>query len=293
MFADKKEQTSLPEFIARKAKVLESFGVESAAAEVEWILCFVTGFDRLHLYLHGADFLTQERLERIDEIIEKRLSRYPLQYILEESWFYGRKFFVSPAVMVPTPETESLVLRAIGFVKNNKLKEPRVLDIGVGSGVISVSVAAEIVDAVVVALDISEEAIEVAQRNAEDLKVADRIEFRQSDLFESLKQGEKFDLILSNPPYIAEPDYAGLMKEVLADPKISLVAGAEGMDIIKELIGHAPDYLADGGRIMFEIGYDQSEKVAALTETDERYTSIEIIKDLNDIDRIVILGCDR
>lgn len=293
MFADKKEQTSLPEFIARKAKVLESFGVESAAAEVEWILCFVTGFDRLHLYLHGADFLTQERLERIDEIIEKRLSRYPLQYILEESWFYGRKFFVSPAVMVPTPETESLVLRAIGFVKNNKLKEPRVLDIGVGSGVISVSVAAEIVDAVVVALDISEEAIEVAQRNAEDLKVADRIEFRQSDLFESLKQGEKFDLILSNPPYIAEPDYAGLMKEVLADPKISLVAGAEGMDIIKELIGHAPDYLADGGRIMFEIGYDQSEKVAALTETDERYTSIEIIKDLSDIDRIVILGCDR
>lgn len=293
MFADKKEQTSLPEFIARKAKVLESFGVESAAAEVEWILCFVTGFDRLHLYLHGADFLTQERLERIDEIIEKRLSRYPLQYILEESWFYGRKFFVSPAVMVPTPETESLVLRAIGFVKNKKLKEPRVLDIGVGSGVISVSVAAEIVDAVVVALDISEEAIEVAQRNAEDLKVTDRIEFRQSDLFESLKQGEKFDLILSNPPYIAEPDYAGLMKEVLADPKISLVAGAEGMDIIKELIGHAPDYLADGGRIMFEIGYDQSEKVAALTETDERYTSIEIIKDLNDIDRIVILGCDR
>lgn len=293
MFADKKEQTSLPEFIARKAKVLESFGVESAAAEVEWILCFVTGFDRLHLYLHGADFLTQERLERIDEIIEKRLSRYPLQYILEESWFYGRKFFVSPAVMVPTPETESLVLRAIGFVTNKKLKEPRVLDIGVGSGVISVSVAAEIVDAAVVALDISEEAIEVAQRNAEDLKVADRIEFRQSDLFESLKQGEKFDLILSNPPYIAEPDYAGLMKEVLADPKISLVAGAEGMDIIKELIGHAPDYLADGGRIMFEIGYDQSEKVAALTETDERYTSIEIIKDLSDIDRIVILGCDR
>lgn len=293
MFADKKEQTSLPEFIARKAKVLESFGVESAAAEVEWILCFVTGFDRLHLYLHGADFLTQERLERIDEIIEKRLSRYPLQYILEESWFYGRKFFVSPAVMVPTPETESLVLRAIGFVQNKKLKEPRVLDIGVGSGVISVTIASEIVDAAVVALDISEEAIEVAQRNAEDLQVTDRIEFRQSDLFESLKQGEKFDLILSNPPYIAEPDYAGLMKEVLADPKISLVAGAEGMDIITELIGHAPDYLADGGRIMFEIGYDQSEKVAALTETDERYTSIEIIKDLSDIDRIVILGCDR
>lgn len=293
MPAENKETTSLPEFIARKAKVLESFGVESAAAEVEWILCYVTGFDRLHLYLHGADFLTQERLERIDEIIEKRLSRYPLQYILEESWFYGRKFFVSPAVMVPTPETESLVLRAIGFVKNKKLKEPRVLDIGVGSGVISVSVAAEIVDAAVVALDVSEEAIEVAQRNAEDLKVADRIEFRQSDLFESLKQGEKFDLILSNPPYIAEPDYSGLMKEVLADPKISLVAGAEGMDIIKELIRHAPDYLAPGGRLMFEIGYDQSAKVAAITETDKRYTSIEIIKDLSDIDRIVILGCDR
>lgn len=293
MCAVRKNNTPLPDFIARKAKLLEAGGIESAAAEVEWILCHVTGFDRLHLYLHGADFLTEDRLERIDEIIEQRLSRYPLQYILEESWFYGRKFFVSPAVMVPTPETESLAQRAISFVKAKELQVPRVLDIGVGSGVIAVTIAAEINEANVVALDISEDALDVARKNASDLKVADRVEFRHSDLFAALKQGEMFDLILSNPPYIAEPDYSGLMKEVLADPKISLVAGTEGMDIITKLVRHAPDYLASGGRVMFEIGYDQSAKVAAITEADERYSSIEIIKDLNDIDRIVILGCDR
>jgi len=144
-----------------------------------------------------------------------------------------------------------------------------------------------------VALDVSPEAIEVARSNAANLGVADLIEFRQSEYFAAVKPGEKFDLILSNPPYITEDDYRTLEPEVLADPKGALVSGQDGLDAIRVILKQAPDYLAEQGRIMFEIGYDQSEKIAALTEDDDRYTSLNIIKDLNDIDRVVILGCDR
>ena len=285
----------IPHFITEKAKLLEAAGIDQAHSEIEWILCHVTNLDRLHLYLNGIELLSDARLKQIDEIITKRLTRYPLQYILEESFFFGRKFFVSAAVMVPTPETEGLVERALGFARIHKLSSPRILDIGTGSGVIAVTLACELPDASVLALDISRDALEVAAKNANTLSVNNKIKFRQSDLFASLDDTDiknKFDLILSNPPYIAEPDYAGLMPEVHADPQISLTSGEEGMDIIKRIIIEAPRYLAPNGRIIFEIGYDQSVKVAALTECDDRYTSIDIIKDLNDIDRLIILGCD-
>ncbi len=283
--------THLPKFISERATVLEAAGIDSAAAEIEWILCHVLEVDRLNLYLHGAELLTDERIERVDAIIKRRATRYPLQYILEESWFYGRKFFVSPAVMAPTPETELLCEQAIKFLRTRETCCPRGLDVGVGSGVIAVTVAIEVPTSHVVALDISQEALAVARRNGTQLCRGFRIEFRQSDLFAAVRESERFDVIVSNPPYIAEPDYPSLMPEVLADPKIAMTAGEEGLDIIKAILAKAPDHLAPGGRIMFEIGYGQAEKVAKLTEQDERYNSISILRDLNNIDRIVILSC--
>lgn len=282
---------SLAPFVAEKSKILEAAGIISADAEVELILCYVLNCSRLELFLHGSDRLTDDVLRRFDDILSRRVTRYPLQYILGESWFYGRKFHVNEAVMVPTPETELLCEAAISFVQRRKLTEPAILDIGVGSGVISVTLAHELPEAKIVALDISSEAIAIAQGNAQVSGVAGRIEFRQSDFFSSVKPEECFDLVVSNPPYIAEKDYTGLMPEVLEDPKISLVSGPEGMDAIRILLRDAPGYLAPGGRIMFEIGYDQSEKVLAATANDSRYTSVSIIKDLADIDRVVILSC--
>ncbi len=281
----------LPKFIADRAAILEKAGIESAAAEVEWILCHVLDLDRLNLYLHGAELLTSERINRVDAIIERRTTRYPLQYILEESWFYGRKFFVSPAVMAPTPETELLCEQGIQFLKKRDIACPRILDIGVGSGVIAVTMALEAPTCHVVAVDISPDALAVARRNGTQLCRGFRIEFRQSNFFEAMRDTERFDLIMSNPPYIAEPDYAGLMPEVLADPKIAMTAGKDGLDAIRVIVANAPKYLAPQGRIMFEIGYGQAERVAQLTEQDSRYDSINIIRDLNDIDRIVILSC--
>ena len=283
--------THLPKFISERATVLEAAGVDSAAAEIEWILCHVLEVDRLNLYLHGVELLNHERIEQIDRIVERRATRYPLQYILEESWFYGRKFFVSPAVMAPTPETELLCEQAIKFLRTRETCCPRALDVGVGSGVIAVTVALEVPTSHVIALDISPEALAVARRNGSQLCRGFRIEFRQSNLFAAVRDSERFDVIVSNPPYIAEPDYPTLMPEVLADPKIAMTAGEEGLDIIKVLVAKAPDHLAPGGRLMFEIGYGQAEKVANLTEQDERYDSISILRDLNNIDRIVILSC--
>jgi release factor glutamine methyltransferase len=284
---------SLPRFIADKGKVLEESGIERGKAEVEIILCYLLNVERLQLYLHGEQLIDDEVLDRFNDILIRRQSRQPLQYILEQSWFYGRKFHVSPAVMVPTPETELLCDSAIRFLMGSGLPRPRIVDLGVGAGVISVTLANELADCSILALDISAEALEVARKNANSLEASDKIEFLQSDYFQNIPPGSRFDLIIANPPYISEQDYHGLPPEVLADPKIALTSGEEGLDAIKIILKDAPDYLAGGGRIMFEIGYNQATFVTELTEKDDRYKSIVILKDLNDIDRIVILSCDN
>jgi release factor glutamine methyltransferase len=282
----------LPKYISDKAKILEDVGIISGKAEMELILCHVLDVDHLNLYLHGTMLLTPERLARVDAIVTRRATRYPLQYILEESWFYGRKFFVSPAVMVPTPETELLCVTAVECVREMELPRPRILDLGVGSGVVSVTLANELDDCRILALDVSPDAIAVAKKNAANLGGAEKIEFRKSDFFGNVMPDERFDLILSNPPYISEDEYKELPPEVLADPKISLTSGDEGLDAIKIILRDAPRFLAPGGRIIFEIGYNQADRVAELTSKDDRYESIVIMKDLNDIDRVVMLTCE-
>lgn len=289
----KPNPSNLPQFLIKRSQILSDAGIESAREETEWILCYVLDVDRLNLYLHGSQLLDENAIRRVDEIIARRATRYPLQYILGEMWFYGRKFYVDPAVMVPTPETEGLCEAALGFIRGRNIKGPSVLDIGAGSGVISVTMALELAEASIVAVDLSEDALLVAEKNARDLGCIDRLQLRQSDLFAAIKPDERFDLILSNPPYICDGDYDGLPPEVKADPKLSLVGGGDGLDIIRRIVKKAPDHLAPGGRIMFEIGLGQSKAVAELTDNDDRYRSLNCIKDLNDIDRIMILACDE
>lgn len=286
---------SLAAFIAEHAPTLEAAGIGQAKAEIELILCHLLNVGRLELVLYGTERLDDNLLSRFNDILRKRATRYPLQYILGECWFYGRKFAISPAVMVPTPETELLCDAAVGFARTNGCKQVRALDLGVGSGVVAVTMALELkqigIEPSLVALDISRDAIAVASANAESLGAADMIEFRQSNFFSALRADERFDLILSNPPYIAERDYAGLPTEVLADPKIALTSGVEGLDAVRRILREVPKYLADGGRIMFEIGYDQSEKVMQLTAEDARFESVTVLKDLADFDRVVIVAC--
>ncbi len=282
----------LPHYIAEKAKTLEAAGIESAKAELEWILCHILDVDRLNLYLHGSELLTDDACEHVDRILVRRATREPLQFILEESWFYGRKFFVTPSVMAPTPETEGLCEAAIKFAATHGIDSPRVLDIGTGSGVIAITMASEVKTSSVLAVDVSEDALEVAQENGRALEVQDRVSFRQSDFLSEVSDDEQFDLILSNPPYIREIDYADLPPEVKADPKIAMTSGDDGLNAVQVILRDAPGHLASGGRIMFEIGMGQSEPIAELVMADGRFNSFTCLKDLNDIDRIIILGCE-
>ncbi|MCH7690766.1 MAG: peptide chain release factor N(5)-glutamine methyltransferase [candidate division Zixibacteria bacterium] len=279
--------------ISKYAHQLTEVGIDCAEAECELIFCCVLEVDRLNLYLHGDSLIDEEAIAKIENIISKRITRYPLQYILSESWFYGRCFYVDESVMIPTPETELLCKAAIGFCETNEIQRPHILDIGAGSGVIPVTLACELNDAEIIAVDISEAALQVAKRNAAKLSPKKKMIFLKSDLFENLDKTIKFDLILSNPPYITEEEYKTVSPEVKADPKIAITSGIDGLDAIRVILEKAPDYLAENGRIMFEIGHKQSEKIAQLVESDSCYKSISILKDLNDIDRIVILSCDE
>jgi len=284
------EKSELDSLMKAAEAKLREVGIDEAKTEVELILEHILKIERLEVYLKGTELIEPKHIELFNRIVAKRLTRFPLQYILGDVEFYGRVFKVNPEVMVPTYETETLCELAINYVKNEGIESPEILDLGVGSGVISVTVAAELPNARLTALDISPGAIEVARHNARENEVDDRIEFLESNLFGALSNNRKFDLILSNPPYIPEDEYDTLPPEVLADPKISLTAGSAGMDIIKYLIDNAPKYLKARGRLMFEIGYDQSNLVMTYSERNESYKSINIIKDLNDISRVVILS---
>jgi len=279
---------NLNKLIAEAGTKLQEVGIEAGPAEAELILCDLLDFDRLHLYLHGPSMIDDDVINKFNLIVERRLTRYPLQYILGSAWFYGRKFLVSEDVMVPCPETELLlesVLRTARFCNSDPV---RVLDVGVGSGVVAISAKLENESLDVTAVDISEKALHVARVNAERFEVDDQIRFIRSDLLNAFDQTEKFDIIASNPPYISNGEYETVEPEVKADPQISLLGGPRGMDVIERLLVEAPDYLARPGFLMFEIGYDQSREIFDLVQKDGRYTDFSLLKDLSDIDRIVI-----
>ena len=257
--------------ISKYAHQLTEAGINCAEAESELILCHVLEVDRLNLYLHGESLIDVAAIAKIENIISKRIKRYPLQYILSESWFYGRCFYVNESVMIPTPETELLCKAAIGFCETRRIERPRILDIGTGAGVITVTLACELINAEITTVDISEAALKVAKRNAAKLSAEKKISFLKSDLFEKLNENIKYNLILSNPPYITEEEYKTVPPEVKADPKIAITSGADGLGTIRVIIEKAPDYLAENGRIMFEIGHKQSEKISQLVESDSRY----------------------
>jgi len=279
---------NLNKLIAEAGSKLQEVGIAAGPAEAELILCDLLDFDRLHLYLHGPSMIDEELIKKFDLIVERRLTRYPLQYILGSAWFYGRKFLVNEDVMVPCPETELLlesVIRAARYCESNPV---RVLDVGVGSGVVAISTKLENEALDVTAVDISEAALHVAKVNAEQFEVEDRIRLIRSDLFGAFDPSEKFDIIASNPPYISDHEYETVEPEVKADPQVSLLGGPRGMDVIERLLAEAPNYLTRPGYLMFEIGYDQSREIFDLVQNDGRYTDFSLLKDLSDIDRIVI-----
>jgi len=230
----------------------------------------------------------------IAQALRRRVRGEPLAYILGKTEFMGLEFYVSPEVLVPRQDTEVLVEAAIGWVNKltcqqaNKLK---ILEIGTGSGCIAVSLARALSGCRITATDISAPALEVAAENARKNKVSGQIDFIQNDLFPPAGAvKEKFDLIVSNPPYVRSADIAALEPEVRAEPRLALDGGKDGLDFFRRILRDGEDWLRPGGAVMAEMGYDQKEAVSALCSRSEKFTIQDIIKDYNGIDRVVVIG---
>jgi release factor glutamine methyltransferase len=256
---------------------------DRASRDAESLLLTVIDKDRSWLMAHGEDELHGEQVRQYVELLERRKQGEPMQYITGDAEFYGFLFHVTPAVLIPRPETEHLVEAVIHLAAS--YPSPRIIDVGTGSGCIAVSLAHELPKAVIAAIDLSTEALAVARRNAELNEVSDRIRFLHGDLLAPVA-GERFELIVSNPPYVPTGDRQTLAVEVREhEPALALFAGEDGLDVYRRLIPDAYAALVPGGLLALEIGYGQSGPIASLL-CGAGFERIEFIPDLQSIDRV-------
>ena len=292
-----KSEKQLKLLLDKSISYLEKNNIDESKLIAEIVFSHVLNTDRMMLFTKYRDEIENEKIEKIRYFIQKiGREKFPVQYLLNEQEFYGRKFYVDKGVLIPRQDTEVLVEKMINILKNNILKNknfeknskihPKILDIGVGSGIIGITAALEIKDSYVLGVDISEKALETAEKNKELLKVPN-IKFLKSNLFENV-EFKQFDMIVSNPPYISLNE-AGIMSDdtLLHEPSEALFAENDGLYFYYEICQKASDYLADFGYLLFEIGYKQGKNVAEIM-TSSGFKNIEVIKDLAGLDRVVV-----
>ena len=254
---------------------------EECEIEAKHSICHVVGCEPHEIFVNGQQVISGDLIGRMEDILKRRLRGEPLAYIMGERWFMGLRFSVDPRVLIPRQDTELLAEKAINYVNENKCAAA--LDLCTGSGCIAIAMA-NYTDAAVTASDVSQAALEVARKNAQDNGVT--IGFVCSDLFEKIEG--QFDVITANPPYVSEQEYDTLMREVRChEPKLALVGKDNGLACYRTICSEAKAHLAEGGMLMMEIGCNQGPFVHDML-LEERYTSIEIIKDWSGLDRVAI-----
>ena len=285
-----KSEKQLKLLLDKSVQYLEKNDIQEGKLIAEIVFSHVLNIDRMMLFTKYRDDIEDEEIEKIRYFIQKiGREKFPVQYLLNEQEFYGRKFYVDKGVLIPRQDTEILVEKMIDTLKDKVLKNeihPKILDIGVGSGIIGITAALEIESSYVLGVDISDKALETAQKNKEILKVSN-IKFLKSDLFENVEFRE-FDMIVSNPPYISLSE-VGIMSDdaLLHEPSEALFAENDGLYFYYEICQKASDYLADFGYLLFEIGYKQGKNVAKIMAS-SGFKNIEVVKDLAGLDRVVI-----
>jgi release factor glutamine methyltransferase len=257
--------------------------IDSPRLNAEHLLAHVMGRKRIDLYLEFERLLRESELTPLRELVRRRGAGEPLQHLLGTVEFCGRIFACDKRALVPRPETEQLVEFLVSRFKS-EIEHSRIVDVGTGSGVIALALAAEVPKAEIVGVDISEDALMLARENAERLSLAHRVRFLRSNLLENLQPG--VGLIVANLPYISTEDRKKLSREVLHDPEVALFAGARGDELARQLIAQAPSWFRPGGVLAMEIGIGQSEPlVAALTE--KNYRDIWTEKDYSGVIRFL------
>ena len=266
-------------------KILTDSGIEQNEANVEVRLLVEHFANYGYMDIVMGKKLTPEKLEIVKEKAELRAKTHqPIQHIIGLADFMGEKFIVNPSVLIPRDETEILVRQAIDIINTGNFKT--VLDVGTGSGCIACMIA-KYTSSQVIGLDISSDALHTALDNASKLNLNNRAIFRKSDIFSNVKEGETFDMIVSNPPYIPPSEKETIQEEVKFDPEIALFTKDEkGLEFYQKITEDAPQILNKGGYLMYELGAGQSADVKKIME-DKGFTKIEIIKDLAGIDRVI------
>lgn len=260
---------------------LKKRNVENPRLNAEHLMAHALGRKRIELYLDFERKLTETELGPLRELVKRRSEGEPLQHLLGTVEFCGLTFLCDKRALVPRPETEQLVELAESKIEN---RESRIVDVGTGSGVIALSLAAKFPGAKILAADVSDDALALAQENASRLNLTGRVWFLKSRLLESVEGA--FDLIVANLPYVSTQDRHTLSREVLRDPEIALFAGAQGDELVHELIVDAPSRLRPGGMLALEIGLGQSEALlSALAE--KNYRDICSKNDYNGVTRFL------
>ena len=265
----------------------ERHEVPTPRLDAELLLGHLLQKSRLQLYLSFEMPVFQDALSKFRELIKKRIDHTPVSYLTNHKEFMSLDFYVDPRVLIPRPETETLV----ETVLQHQRAPCRFVDIGTGCGAIAISSGHHRPDWELIATDFSTDALEVAQQNALIHNCADRLTFLQGDLFKPLQQlaASRFDWIASNPPYVSTEDASTLPPDVRKhEPEIALFAGADGLDIIRRIVTDAPRFLNPQGKLILEIGHNQSHAVQALIKSQPAYKRCEAIKDYSGTERVIL-----
>jgi release factor glutamine methyltransferase len=276
------------ESIQKSAEFLGKKNVESARLNAELLLAYVLKLPRMKLYLNFERVLTATETDALRELVKRRGNREPLQHIIGSTNFCGCEIAVSRHALVPRPETELLAELGWQFLSSIKHQASTALDFGTGTGCIAIALAVKCPAAKITALDFSADALALAKQNADANKIGGRIEFFQGDGFAALPHKMQFDLIVSNPPYIASAEIATLQPEVRDfDPRAALDGGADGLDFYRRLAKEASAFLKPGGKIMLEFGDGQADAIKKIFE-DETWVVEAVKEDYTHRARILI-----
>jgi len=275
----------LLEILEETSRFFAARELADARLQAELLLAAVLGVKRLDLYLQFDRSLLEDEVNLYRDYVRQRLKRIPIQYIVGEAAFRHLELKVTADVLIPRPETEVLV--DIALDKTSAIEAPRCLDLCCGSGAIALSLAHERPTAVLVATDISPQALAVAKDNGVHCGLEGRVEWLCGDFFAPL-EGQTFDLIVSNPPYVRRAEIDALEPEVRDyEPHLALDGGADGLDCYRRIAAEAAHFLIPGGSLLLEVGDDQAEAVSELLRQTNLYKKVEVVADLNDIPRIV------
>ncbi|MGE5219633.1 MAG: peptide chain release factor N(5)-glutamine methyltransferase [Chloroflexota bacterium] len=282
--------TRLSAVLRLGARLLIGGGFDRAILDAELLLGHALGLSREQLVLGAGRELSPSRVRAYERLLTRRCAHEPVAYITGRREFWSLDFHVTPAVLIPRPETERLVeivLQLAGALRTNQ--PLRIVDIGTGSGAIAVALASELADAHIFATDISAAALTIAADNAAENRVADNIEFVRSDLFAGLPTDRPFDLLVSNPPYIPRAEIDALEPEVSRwEPRGALDGGWDGLDFYRRIAARAFNYLRSGGAVAVEIGAGMGRAVAALFKESAGCAEIELYQDYAGIDRVIV-----